>query len=91
MTPEHLWEGVDGAVSEHRTVGEHRAWCFTCSEWCYSQADHCPCCMEHIGITLDNLIAELRELFTHFAPDYRPMIPHLEAVLAKYDMDSSDG
>jgi hypothetical protein len=20
---------------EHRTVGEHRAWCFQCREWCY--------------------------------------------------------
>lgn len=25
---------------EHRTVGEHRAWCFDCSEWCYPKA---PC------------------------------------------------
>lgn len=20
---------------EHRTVGDHRAWCYDCSEWCY--------------------------------------------------------
>ena len=25
---------------EHRTVGEHRAWCFDCGEWCYPEA---PC------------------------------------------------
>jgi len=24
---------------EHRTVGEHRAWCFDCHEWCYPNAD----------------------------------------------------
>ena len=25
---------------EHRAVGEHRAWCFDCSEWCYPRV---PC------------------------------------------------
>ncbi len=25
---------------EHRTVGEHRAWCFQCAEWCYPDG---PC------------------------------------------------
>lgn len=25
---------------EHRTVGEHRAWCYDCSEWCYPSS---PC------------------------------------------------
>lgn len=25
---------------EHRTVGPHRAWCFSCSEWCYPKS---PC------------------------------------------------
>ena len=23
------------ACGEHRTVGEHRAWCYDCREWCY--------------------------------------------------------
>lgn len=23
------------ACREHRTVGSHRAWCFTCNEWCH--------------------------------------------------------
>lgn len=25
---------------EHRTVGDHRAWCHDCSEWCYPRI---PC------------------------------------------------
>jgi hypothetical protein len=25
------------ACGEHRTVGEHRAWCFDCKEWCYPE------------------------------------------------------
>jgi hypothetical protein len=31
---------------EHRTVGEHRAWCYDCSEWCYPKA---PCIRCEIG------------------------------------------
>lgn len=38
------WEGVEGA-SEHRTVGEHRAWCHEDREWCYPDDTlHCQCC-----------------------------------------------
>jgi hypothetical protein len=30
---------------EHRTVGDHRAWCFDCSEWCYPGGeDACSGC-----------------------------------------------
>lgn len=33
---------------EHRTVGEHRAWCFDCREWCYSRTPDMACegCLE---------------------------------------------
>jgi hypothetical protein len=30
----------DRECGDHRTVGQHCAWCFDCSEWCYPQA---PC------------------------------------------------
>ncbi len=31
-----LFEGYAGECGEHRTVGDHRAWCFECTEWCYA-------------------------------------------------------
>lgn len=31
------WEPRE--CGEHRTVGDHRAWCFNCSEWCYPHID----------------------------------------------------
>lgn len=24
---------------EHRTVGDHRAWCYDCTEWCYPRIE----------------------------------------------------
>jgi hypothetical protein len=40
---------------EHRTVGEHRAWCYDCGEWCYELS---PCVRCEIG----ELRRELEEL-----------------------------
>ena len=37
------FQGHQGGSSEHRTVGDHRAWCLADSEWCYP-ADGCRCC-----------------------------------------------
>ena len=35
------FEGHDQRTcGEHRTVGEHRAWCYDCGEWCYPNT---PC------------------------------------------------
>jgi hypothetical protein len=28
---------------DHRTVGDHRAWCFDCGEWCYSYTLEAGC------------------------------------------------
>ena len=38
---------------EHRTVGEHRAWCYDCAEWCSSG---CPCVRCERGILLRELV-----------------------------------
>ncbi len=32
--------GKVGTTCEHRSVGDHRAWCFNCAEWCYPNS---PC------------------------------------------------
>lgn len=37
---EGRYHGKTGTTSEHRTVGDHRAWCLNCHEWCYPDA---PC------------------------------------------------
>lgn len=34
------YHGKVGTDSEHRTVGDYRAWCYDCGEWCYPSA---PC------------------------------------------------
>jgi hypothetical protein len=44
------------ACGEHRTVGPHRAWCFTDRCWCYPD-DLCPGCQRHL--TDEELIALL--------------------------------
>lgn len=36
------------ACGEHRTVGEHRAWCYDCREWCYP-ANGCIRCRHPEG------------------------------------------
>lgn len=47
------WLGRD--CGEHRTVGDYRAWCHSCSEWCYSSdldaACH-GCRMPHLEATV---------------------------------------
>lgn len=34
---------VPRECGEHRTVGEHRAWCYECGEWCYSRTIDMGC------------------------------------------------
>jgi hypothetical protein len=42
-------------LCEHRTVGSHRAWCFTCSEWCYPDAMCVRCSQEHLDSEVEHL------------------------------------
>lgn len=64
------WEGLPD-TSEHRTVGSHRAWCFSDGEWCYPD-DLCWCCDqtqvpdqwrgEHVGTVLRELGKQVQAL-----------------------------
>lgn len=46
---EPCFQGWTGSDCEHRTVGEHRAWCYDCTEWCYPVGDAaCARCREAV-------------------------------------------
>lgn len=54
-----LWEGIEGRdCGDHRTVGEHRAWCYDCGEWCYSGVARCRGCA---APTVRSLLAAARK------------------------------
>lgn len=47
---EPCFQGWTGSDCEHRTVGEHRAWCYDCTEWCYPVGDAaCARCREAVA------------------------------------------
>ena len=55
---------------EHRTVGEHRAWCYDCTEWCYPRIEAAcnGCELPALRARLAEAEAELdgaREALTH--------------------------
>lgn len=53
---------ADSPCGEHRTVGEHRAWCCSCSEWCYA-SDGCGGCQPDADVDdLRALVAEVERL-----------------------------
>lgn len=56
---DRCFEGYEPRDCEnHRTVGEHRAWCYDCSEWCYSADEEMAC----KGCRIPMLEARVREL-----------------------------
>lgn len=53
-----MFDGFEGTLNEHRTVGQYRAWCHGCSMWCYPDSP-CFCCAEVVGNKADPAIARL--------------------------------
>lgn len=56
--PEDFQGHANRRCGEHRTVGEHRAWCFSCCEWCYPNIrDACAGCQPDPAV-LYELVSE---------------------------------
>lgn len=53
---EKHFEGHEGReCGEHRTVGAHRAWCYTCNEWCYPSNGCKGCEIPRLEAEIDRL------------------------------------
>lgn len=77
---------------EHRTVGSHRAWCYTCHEWCYPRiAAACNGCRNPV---IEKLLDDMADVLARMTVGWKPGLvwmtagldehPDVVAVMARY-------
>lgn len=90
FTPEGHFIGHDPRVcGEHRTVGNHRAWCLDCQEWCYPSSPCLRCSPEVVAMETDApppsdpaaMVRAIRDILDADLPDDVAVLRAIERVM----------